>query len=387
MKHFLLHMDLDSFFVSVERMKDPTLNGKPVIIGAVGRRGVVSSCSYEARQFGVHSAMAGFKAHALCPNGIFLRGDMESYAKYSRMVTQIIAEKAPLFEKASIDEFYVDLTGMDKYFGCYQWAQELRHTITRETGLPISFGLASNKTLAKMATNQAKPNGHLFVEHGQEIEFLNPLPIKEIPSLGKKTQEFLQLRKIHTVEELRGIGEAQLLEWFGKFGQGLWRKVNGKGSVTIQPYSERKSISKEHTFHVDLSDSNQLKSILFGMAEQLAHRLRLEGRMVTNLAIKMRTADFDTITRQTVIPPTFYEHELIPEITTFFEKIYHKKPLRLVGLRLAGFVEKGSYQTNVFEDFSKNKKLYEGIDSVKDKFGKYSIQRASSTPRKRHDQR
>jgi len=258
MKHFLLHMDLDSFFVSVERVKDPSLMGKPVIIGGTAKRGVVSSCSYEARQFGVHSAMAGFKAHALCPNGIFLPGDMESYAKYSRLVTQIIAEKVPLFEKASIDEFYVDLTGMDKYFGCYEWAQELRTTITKETGLPISFGLASNKTLAKMATNHAKPDGHIFIEHGKEFDFLDPLSIGEIPMLGKRTKEFLELRKINTIHQLRAIGEQQLIEWFGKFGQSIWRKANGIGSVTVNPYSERKSISKEHTFHDDISDANQL---------------------------------------------------------------------------------------------------------------------------------
>jgi DNA polymerase-4 len=191
MQSRILHIDLDSFFVSVERLFDPSLIGKPVIVGGTSERGVVSSCSYEARQFGVHSAMPTSKAKKLCPHAVFLWGRMNDYSTYSRMVTDIIANRAPLFEKASVDEFYIDLTGMDKYFGAYKWAAELRQDIIAETKLPISWGLSANKMLAKMATNEGKPNGQFEIEAGKEQEFLDPKPIGKIPFCGEKTEKYL----------------------------------------------------------------------------------------------------------------------------------------------------------------------------------------------------
>lgn len=370
-------MDLDSFFVSVERLKDPSLLGKPVIIGAVSRRGVVSSCSYEARAFGVHSAMAGFKAHQLCPNGIFLKGDHASYGLYSRQVKDVIARRVPLFEKASIDEFYIDLTGMDKYFGCYEFAKTLREEIMEETGLPISFGLGANKVIAKMATNLAKPNGHLFVRHGEEHDFLDPQPIKAIPSLGKRTVEFLNRRGIDTIKQLREVGIEELTEWMGKHGGSLWRRANGQGSVTINTERERKSISKEHTFFDDVDDREYLLAVLFEMAEQLAHRLRLEDKKATNLAIKLRTPDFVTHTKQITIEPTNYEHDLLPEIEQFFAMIYKGQKLRLIGLRLAGLTDT-AYQATIFDDVEKQQKIYKSIDELKVRFGKGKLNRGSS---------
>ncbi|HHH54631.1 MAG TPA: DNA polymerase IV, partial [Bacteroidetes bacterium] len=187
----ILHMDLDTFFVSVERLQNSTFNDKPVIIGGMSNRGVVASCSYEARRFGVHSAMPMKMAKLLCPQAIFLRGDMDSYTKYSNLVTEVIKDSAPTYEKASIDEFYLDLTGMDKYFGCYKWSQELRSKVIKETGLPISTGLSINKLVSKIGTGEAKPNGALEVPQGQEKPFLAPLSVKKIPGIGKVTYKKL----------------------------------------------------------------------------------------------------------------------------------------------------------------------------------------------------
>ena len=200
-QRIIAHFDLDSFFVSVEILNDPSLKGKPVIVG--GReRGVVAACSYEARKFGIHSAMPSHKARQLCPDAIFVHGTRGEYSRYSRWVTQIIAAKAPLFEKASIDEFYIDLTGMAKFFNPLQWTIDLRNEIMKETGLPISFGLSSSKMMAKIATNQAKPNGFLQVPFGKEKEFLAPLGVDEIPGVGKHAQEVLAYIGVKTIKQL-----------------------------------------------------------------------------------------------------------------------------------------------------------------------------------------
>lgn len=377
MKYFILHADLDSFFVSVERLKNQDLIGKPVIIGGKAKRGVVASCSYEARAFGVHSAMAGYKARQLCPNAIFLDSDFSSYAFYSKLVTDIIGSEVPLFEKASIDEFYIDLTGMDKYFGCFAFAKQLREKIINETGLPISFGLASNKVIAKMATNHAKPSGFLYIKHGDEFNFISQMQIQEIPMLGKQTVSFLNQKGIYTIAELRGLGQLQLQEWFGKIGNRLWARANGKGSVILTPERERKSISKEHTFTSDVSNQEYLIAVLHQMVEHLLHRLRLIHKKATSLTIKLRTPDFKTISKQMTIPATNFEHEILPKVTRFFCAVYRKQPLRLIGLKLSNFTDV-AHQATLFDNVEKQNKLYKSIDDLKLKFGQNTLSRATS---------
>lgn len=379
-------MDLDSFFVSVERLKNKSLVGKPVIIGGKARRGVVASCSYEARAFGVHSAMAGYKARQLCPNAIFLDSDFSSYGLYSKMVTDVIEQEVPLFEKASIDEFYIDLTGMDKYFGCYSFAKQLREKIMTETNLPISFGLASNKVIAKMATNHAKPNGHLYIEHGQELNFIDKMPIQEIPMLGKQTVAFLNERGIQTIAELRAVGQVQLQSWLGKYGIGLWRRANGEGSVVLMPERERKSISKEHTFSEDVCSQDYLLAVLHQMIENLSHRLRLIGKKATSVTIKLRTPDFKTISKQITISPTYFEHEILPEVNQFFCSIYRKEPLRLIGIKLAGLTDV-AHQATLFDNVEKQNDLYKSIDTLKLKFGRDKLNRATSLVYPKHKTR
>ncbi|MCW5908706.1 MAG: DNA polymerase IV [Chitinophagales bacterium] len=369
MQPFILHMDLDSFFVSVERLLDPSLEGKPVIVGGTGNRGVVSSCSYEARKFGVRSAMNFKKARSLCPHGIYLPGHMKEYAHYSKIVTDIIAGRAPLFEKASIDEFYIDLTGMDKYFGCWEWSTALRKKIMEETHLPISFGLSVNKMLAKMATNEAKPNGQFMIELGKEQEFLDPLPVGKIPFCGEKTESFLNERGIYTIRQVREFTREAMENLLGKNGVFLWERAHGKASVTVHPFHDPKGMSAERTFSRDSSDAEWLKKALVTLNEKLAFDLRSEGKLTRCVAIKIRYNDFSTHTKQISIPPTSNSKLLMEKALHLFNEFYTQgRKVRLIGLRFTN-LEEGAYQVNLFDDTEKEIQLYKAIDAVKHKHG------------------
>lgn len=369
----ILHLDLDSFFVSVERLFDKSLIGKPVIVGGSSNRGVVSSCSYEARKFGVHSAMSIVKARKLCPHGIFLSGRMSDYGKYSGIVTDIIAQRAPLFEKASIDEFYVDLTGMDKYFGTYKWATELRNTIIKETNLPISWGLSINKMLAKMATNEAKPNGQFMIEPGREQEFLDAKPIGKIPFCGEKTEKFLNQKGIKTIYDLRQFSRDALFEWMGKSGVDLWQRAHGKATATLQPYHDPKSISSERTFGEDTSDNAWLQKVIIGLSEKMAFELRSEKKLAGCVAVKIRYHDFSTHTRQIACKPTSNSKKLMELALNIFQNsVELNRKVRLLGVRFSE-LEEGAYQINLFDDREKDVLLYKAIDEMKAKHGKTKI--------------
>ena len=250
----IVHIDLDTFFVSCERLLDSRLVGKPVLIGGTSDRGVVAACSYEARAFGVHSAMPMKLARHLCPEAIIIRGNSGTYSKYSTMVTDIIKESVPLYEKTSVDEFYLDLSGMDTHFGCLKYATELRHKIMDETGLPISFGLSANKTVSKVATGEAKPNNQLKIDKGTEKPFLAPLSIRKIPMVGQKTAQtlfHLGVKKIGLIQEM----PIELMETvLGQNGVTIWKKANGIDNSPVVQYNERKSISTERTFDRDTID-------------------------------------------------------------------------------------------------------------------------------------
>lgn len=376
-QRIIAHFDLDSFFVSVEIINNPSLKGLPVIVGGQ-ERGVVSTCNYEARKFGVHSAMPSSKARQLCPQGIFLKGNYPEYSKYSRWVTQIIAAEAPLFEKASVDEFYIDLTGMEKFFNPLKWTIALREKIMTETGLPISFGLASNKMIAKMATNQAKPNGYLQVPFGKEKEFLAPLPAGDIPGVGAQSKLILQSMGIFTINDIFNAGETALEERLGKMGPDLWKKSQGLHYSEVSPYHEAKSISSENTFNENMSDVKFLKAELVRLTEKICYELRKDGKVAGCVAIKMRFADFETITRQTTIPYTCADDEIIPMVKALFDKTYKKgTPIRLLGVKLSELTE-DAVQTNLFSNAEKKNDLYKAIDEVKDRFGKSFVKRASS---------
>lgn len=372
------HMDLDSFFVSVECLRDSRLKKLPLIIGGNSDRGVVSSCSYEARRFGVHSAMPIKLAKRLCPDAVIIGGDMELYSRFSSMVTEIIKESSPLCEKASIDEFYLDLTGMDRFFGTWKWMVELKQKVIRETGLPITFALSSNKTVSKIGTGEAKPDGQLKVPVGEEKPFLSPLSVNKIPMIGDKTYATLcsmGIRKIATLQEMPASAMQQVM---GQNGLVIWKKANGIDETPVQPYHEQKSISTEHTFEIDTIDVKTIRTLLTAMAEKLAYKLRRKNRLTGCITVKIRYSDFNTETKQLKIPYTSNDKTIMDHIQRLFEQLYQRRILiRLVGIRLSDMVQ-GSYQISLFEDTPSIIELYQAMDKIRNRFGSTAVQRAGT---------
>ena len=376
-QRIIVHFDLDSFFVSVEILNNPSLKGKPVFVGG-SERGVVAACSYEARKFGIHSGMPSKKALQLCPQAIIVKGTRGEYSKFSRWVTDIIAAKAPLFEKASIDEFYLDLTGMDKFFKPLQWTVDLRKKIMNETQLPISFGMGCNKMIAKIATNEAKPNGYLQVPFGKEKEFLAPLTVNKIPGVGDQTYEVLKSMGIWTINDITLRTKEELEERLGKWGVDLWNKSFGIHNGEVTQYHEAKSISTENTFNENKTDLVFLMSELVRQSEKIAFELRQDGKVAGCIAVKIRYPDFETTSRQTTVPFTCADDEIIPVAKELFNKLYRKgQPIRLLGVRLSELTNE-AVQANLFDDVERKTDLYKAIDDVKNRFGKLKLKRASS---------
>jgi len=371
-------MDLDTFFVSCERLKNSALIGIPVIIGG-GDRGVVASCSYEARFYGVRSAMPVKMALRLCPEAKVIKGDMDMYSKLSHTVTEIIEEKAPVVEKASIDEHYLDVSGMDKFFGSYRWTEELTRRITQETGLPISFALSVNKTVAKIGTGEAKTSGTGKKEIRQEMvrPFLNPLSIKKIPMVGNVTFELLSRIGIRQIQTLADMPVEVLQQMIGKNGLELWKKANGIDNTPVEPYTERKSISTEHTFGQDTIDIPKLRSLISGMVEKLSYQLRAEQWLTSTVVLKIRYANFDTETKQCRIAYTSADHTLMKAVLELFDKLYNRRMrIRLIGIKFTGLV-RGNLQINLFEDTQEMVALYQAMDRIKNRFGYNKVGRAS----------
>lgn len=377
-KIYIAHFDLDSFFYSVEVLNNPELAGKAVIVGGSRERGVVTTCSYEARKFGVHSAMPMKKAVELCPHAILVRGSHGQYGKFSKWVTDIIASKAPKFQKASIDEFYLDLTGMDKFFDPFQWTIELRQLIMDETKLPISFGLASNKLVAKIATDEAKPNGYLFIQHGREKDFLAPLPVKKIPGVGAHTLSVLNEMGIELIGDILRLPKNELENRLGKWGLDLWDKAQGLHYGSVSEWREAKSISTENTFETNTNDVDFLLSELIRMTEKVAFELRQDEKLAGCIAVKIRYPNFETTSKQTTIDYTFRDDEFIPVAKDLFHQLYKKgTPVRLLGVRLTDFVNI-TMQGNLFDDVSRKSNLYKAIDNIKLKYGKNYLAKGRS---------
>lgn len=376
MQRLIAHFDLDAFFVSVECLLNPGLKGIPLAVGGISDRSVVAACSYEARKFGVHSAMPMRNAIKLCPHLKIVPGTRSAYSHYSRIVTEMIAETAPVFEKASIDEFYVDLTGMERFFKPLDWTIALREKIIQQTQLPISFGMGSNKMVAKIATDVAKPNGYLFIEPGKEYDFLDPLPVNKIPGVGDQTNRNLMQLGIETIRDLRTSKPELLTRFMGKSGTILWQKANGVHSAEVSPYQEAKSVSTENTFEQDSTDPEFLLEELVRMTEKVAYELRQDNKKAGCIAIKIRYPDFETTSKQTTIPPTFYDDELLAQAKLLFQLLYRKgQPVRLIGVRLSEMTGDAN-QTNLFQDAGRKSDLYKAIDAVKNKFGKNAINKA-----------
>jgi DNA polymerase-4 len=378
----IAHFDLDAFFVSVELLKNPALRGKPLIVGGDGQRGIVAACSYEARKFGIQSAMPSLTAKRLCPEAIFLKGSYHEYSKYSRLVTQIIAEAVPLYEKASIDEFYIDLTGMEKYFGVQQFTRELREKIIRETGLPISYGLSTSKLVSKMATNEAKPNGFLEVPAGKETAFLWPLTVDKIPGVGKQTQVQLNELGIKTIEDIAKTSPDILEFHFGKWGKKLFEKAHGISDSPVESYSEQKSLSHENTFNEDSDDLDFLHKELVRLTEETAFDLRQDEKMTGCITIKLRYADFTTVSRQEVIDYTALDNILMARVRDLFTKLYKKgEKVRLLGVRFSHLIPM-NIQMSLFDDAVEKLGLFKAVDHIKNQFGSDAVTKASTIRKK-----
>lgn len=374
----IVHFDLDSFFVSCERLQDTRLEGKPILVGGTGDRGVVSSASYEARQFGASSGMPMRMAKKLCPEAIVIRGDASLYMKHSNTVTQILKEKSPILEKASVDEFYIDMTGMEKYFGCFHYAKELRQTVMKETGLPISFGLSSNKTVAKVATGEAKPNNQLMIDFGQEKQFLAPLSVKKIPLVGTKSYQLFYNMGIKKVSTIQQMPMEMMESVFGKNGKTIWERANGIDLRPLVEYHERKSISSERTFGQDTTDISVLKTTIKAMAENLAFQLRKAGKVTGSISLKLRYSDYSTYTKQKKLNYTSADDKLIETVDGLFEALYNRRMLvRLVGVRFSDLAQ-GHHQMDMFADCEKKIKLYQAMDAIRQKYGDRAVMRLST---------
>lgn len=378
MDRHIVHIDLDTFFVSVERLINPKLTGLPVLVGGSSDRGVVASCSYEARSYGIHSAMPMKLARQLCPEAVIVRGDHEQYSYYSNMVTDIIREDVPLYEKTSVDEFYIDYSGMDRYFGCYKMATELRTKIIKETNLPISFAMSANKTVSKVGTGEAKPNGQKQIFHGTEKPFLAPLSIKKIPMVGDKTYHLLRNMGLVYIKTLQEMPCELLQQVLGDNGSTIWKKANGIDNSPVIPYSENKSISTEQTFDRDTIDVTALRHILIGMCEKLGFQLRSEGKLTGCVTVKIRYSDFNTYTMQSRMPYTSLDFLIIQRVKELFEKLYQKRMLvRLIGVRFSHLVY-GTQQYNLFEDTTGQIELCKAMDKIRKRYGNDSVSRVAS---------
>lgn len=382
-KSHIVHFDLDSFFVSVEVLLNPGLKGKPVIVGGTANRGVVSTCSYEARKFGVHSAMPIAKAMQLCPQAILLKGSYSQYTHYSNLVTEIIASKVPVFQKASVDEFYCDLSGMDRFFNVSQYTRNLREYIIKETGLPISCGLSSAKFISKMATNEAKPNGFLEIPHGKEKEFLWPLGIEKILGVGRQTEIKMRAMGLNTIRDIAKMPKETLEKKLGKWGAVLWRKSQGIGSAEIETEWEQKSMSHETTFHENQTSIDFLHSRLVQLTEKNAYELRQDNKLTGCITVKIRYSDFETTNKQETINYTSLDDELIVKAKNIFNTFYQKgRPVRLIGIRFSQLADTGM-QMNLFNRQEDKLNLYKAVDDIKNKFGSKAVTKAVVKPKKR----
>ena len=369
MDRTILHMDLDTFFVSVERKIDAHLNNKPVLVGGIGDRGVVAACSYETRPYGIHSGMPMKMARQLCPEATVIRGDGGTYSKHSKVVTEIIRETVPIFEKASIDEFYADLSGLDKFYSCHKMASELRQKIKRESGLPISFGLSANKLVSKVATGVAKPDNEKRIERGDEKTFLAPMPIQKIPMVGEKTTQLLQNLGIRYVKTIQEMPMEMMGKVLGKNGIALWNRAHGRDDSPIIPFHERKSISNERTFGKDTGDVKLMREMVRAMAENLAYQLRNGNKLTSCVSVKIRYSDFNTFSKQLKIPYTSADHILIPHVERLFDQLYNRRMMvRLVGVHCSDLVT-GNYQIDLFDDSEEKLNLYMAMDYIRNRYG------------------
>jgi DNA polymerase-4 len=374
----IIHMDMDSFFVAVEVIKNSKLRGMPVAVGGNSDRGVLTSISQEAKQFGIHGGMPAGMARQLCPQLHIIKGNVDEYSKYSHEVTEIIKERSPIVEKAAIDEHYVDMTGMDKYFGAMKFAHELRQKVIDETGLPISFGLSVNKTVSKIVTNENKPNGEGHIELPGVQEFLNPLSIKKIPGVGDSTYIRLSEMGVRRIFTLAQIPHEMMFRIMGQNGITLWQKAHGIDNTPVVPYRENKSISDQRSFPTETIDVERIKALIATMVTELAYELRNQHKLTACVTVTIRYANFETVTRQEKIAYTSLDFLLVKKATELFNKAYDRRMLlQLVGIRFSHLVG-GFEQIDLYSTSEEQYSLYQSMDKIRNRFGKKAVVLASS---------
>lgn len=371
---YIAHLDLDCFFVSVERIKNPSLVGKPVVVGgSAAGRGVVASASYEARKFGIHSAMPTARALRLCANLIIVKGSHGKYSQISKRLYERMCELAPVVERASIDEMNIDFTGCEHLYNnnLPGFMKTIQIIVLDEFKLPCTIALGSNKTIAKIAANRVKPNGVIIIPHGTEAQYLAPFDISVIPGIGKKTEEFLRGRDFNKVSDLQARTEQEILDILGKHGSWIYHAANGQGSDTIGEKWDAKSISREETFTKDISSKEELAKIIFELAEDACRQLRAHNWKAQTITLKLRYSDFKTITHAKSIEPT-NDDTVVTEIAR--ELLYlsytKKLPIRLIGVKLSNFDDEQQLDFQLSTADKKKQDLLKSVDKIRGKFGK-----------------
>jgi DNA polymerase-4 len=380
---YIAHVDMDAFFVSVEELEDPSLKGKAVVVGADPEgRGVVAAASYEARKYGVHSAMPIRTAKKLCPHAIFLRGHHAKYSEYSHKIYDIFAEFTPVVEMVSIDEAYLDFTGCERLHGsAFRGADRLIRVIKERTGLNASIGLSTSHLVSKIASDQAKPHGLLYVLPGYEAQFLASLPVRRMPGIGKVTEPELLSRGIVTIGDLGATGAERLKQWFGTYGEWLYTKSQGKDIDAYQYSEEPKSISHETTFDVDIEDEEEMERTLSYLSQLVARRLRDHRLFARTVGLKLRYASFRTLTRDvTLDEPTHLDSVIFEQVLRLFEKTWNRKQkIRLLGVK-ASHLGHGTFQRGLLEAAQADKleRIMQTTDKLRERFGFDAVQLARS---------
>src|SRR5690554_4031750 len=377
----IMHIDMDAFFASVEQLDNPDISGKQVIVGGLGKRGVVSTASYEARKYGVHSAMPMTEARKLCPEGIFISGRHKRYAELSGDIYQIFKNYTPLVEKVSIDEAFLDLKGCHRLFGnSVEIGKKIKKEIKNKTGLTASAGLAPNKFLAKLASDMDKPDGFFVIEEDRIAEILEPLSVNKMWGVGKKATKVLKNKGISTVGQLKKLSLNELSAIFGKMGIQLYYLSRGIDNRSVSQDDEIKSISHEETYSQDLKDREEIYQKLLSMAERVSRRMRKKGYKGNTIFIKIRYGDFTTLTRRTTLPKAINDTDSIYHTARELlkkDKLL-RKPVRLLGIGVSSLKENQGTQLSLFSDNIGRDKLTRTIDHIKDRFGDRSITRAAN---------
>ena len=377
MERIIMHVDMDAFFASVEQLDHEEYRGKPLIVGGIGGRGVVSTCSYEARKFGVHSAMPTAKAMKLCPQGIFIQGNYPRYAEVSQQIFDIFDHYSPLIEPLSIDEAFLDLTGMERLMDSpRQYALKLKQEIKEKTGIVASVGIAPNKFLAKIASDLEKPDGLVIVNKDHVQAFLDPLPVRRIWGVGAKTAAILDRMRVKTIADLRKMSYEELHKTFGdKTAQHLFLLAQGIDERPVAPRGRAKSIGNETTFSEDLQSAEAALEVLLYLSVKVGWRLRQAGFKAKTVQLKLRQSDFSTFTRQKqLFEPSNFDNDIYTAIKELFENLNITRGIRLLGVSTTGFEEMESL--SLFHDEKKDR-LYQAIDDINSKFGKLGVTRGA----------